>query len=151
MNAIFRKLNFKDHTAIYILNAPESFHPAMEEMRALTDVREKLASAKAVAFALAFATKKKEVDKFADRIAKTTSGDAVIWIAYPKGTSKKYVCEFTRDTGWDKTGAHGFEPVRLVAIDEVWSALRFRRVEHIKTMTPRPRPHQIRPAKNQRQ
>ena len=32
-------------------------------------------------------------------------------------------------------GAHGFEPVRMVAIDEDWSALRFRRVEHIKTMT----------------
>ena len=30
---------------------------------------------------------------------------------------------------------HGFEPVRQVAIDEDWSALRFRRAEHIKTMT----------------
>mgnify|MGYP005835701873 CR=1 FL=1 len=27
------------------------------------------------------------------------------------------------------------EPVRQVAIDEDWSALRFRRVEYIKTMT----------------
>ncbi len=32
-------------------------------------------------------------------------------------------------------GAAGFEPVRMVAIDEDWSALRFRRVEHIKKMT----------------
>ena len=32
-------------------------------------------------------------------------------------------------------GAAGFEPVRMVAIDEDWSALRFRRAEFIKTMT----------------
>ena len=27
------------------------------------------------------------------------------------------------------------KPVRMVAIDEDWSALRFRKAEHIKTMT----------------
>ena len=61
--------------------------------------------------------------------------DAVIWFAYPKGTSKKYKSEINRDNGWQVLGEGGFEPVRMVAIDEDWSALRFRRVEHIKTMT----------------
>lgn len=135
MNALFQKLNFKGHKAIHILNAPESFQAAMEEMRPLTSVQTTLARAKDVQFALAFATKKAEVDKFADQVAKASAGDAVIWIAYPKGTSKKYKCEFNRDNGWDRLGSHGFEPVRMVAIDEDWSALRFRRVEHIKTMT----------------
>lgn len=32
-------------------------------------------------------------------------------------------------------GEAGFEPVRMIAIDEDWSALRFRRAEFIKTMT----------------
>ena len=32
-------------------------------------------------------------------------------------------------------GEAGFEPVRMVAIDEDWSALRFRRAEFIKNMT----------------
>ncbi len=32
-------------------------------------------------------------------------------------------------------GEAGFEPVRMVAIDEDWSGLRFRRVDFIKTMT----------------
>jgi hypothetical protein len=31
-------------------------------------------------------------------------------------------------------GTLNLEPVRQVAIDEDWSALRFRRVEHIKSM-----------------
>jgi hypothetical protein len=44
-------------------------------------------------------------------------------------------CDFNRDTGWASLGAAGFEGVRMVAIDEDWSALRFRRVEFIRAMT----------------
>jgi hypothetical protein len=134
MNAVFKKLNFKAHPAIYVVNAPDSFQPALDEMKELATIRTSLARAKDVSFALAFATMQAEVDKFADQIAKSSVGDAVIWIAYPKGTSKKYKCEFNRDNGWAQMGDNGFEPVRMIAIDEDWSALRFRRVEHIKTM-----------------
>lgn len=135
MNAIFKKLNFRSQSAIYILNAPASFQPAMDEMKDLTSIHKDLGKAKDVAFAMIFATKQKEVDQFADRIAKQSIDDAVIWMVYPKGTSKKYTCEFNRDNGWTSLGEHGFEPVRMVAIDEDWSALRFRRAENIKTMT----------------
>jgi hypothetical protein len=55
-------------------------------------------------------------------------------VAYPKGTSKKYKCEFNRDTGWSALGEFGLEGVRQVAIDEDWSALRFRKVDYIKSM-----------------
>jgi hypothetical protein len=135
MNPIFKKLNYKDQPALHILNPPDSFHAAMDEMRPLATIVTTLGKAKDVPFALAFATRKAEVDKFADQIAKATAGDALVWVAYPKGTSKNYKCDFNRDNGWDRFGVHGFEPVRMVAIDDDWSALRFRRVEHIKTMT----------------
>ena len=58
-------------------------------------------------------------------------GDALLWIAYPKGTSKRYTCEFNRDKGWGVLLGSGFDCVRQVAIDEDWSALRFRRIEFI--------------------
>jgi hypothetical protein len=63
------------------------------------------------------------------------AGDAKLWFAYPKGSSKRYKCEFNRDTGWQALGDAGFEPVRQIAIDEDWSALRFRRVQFIKNLT----------------
>jgi hypothetical protein len=75
------------------------------------------------------------VDEAAKAIAGRLEGDALVWFAYPKGTSKKFRCEFNRDTGWAALGELGLEPVRQVAIDEDWSALRFRRVEFIKTMS----------------
>jgi hypothetical protein len=61
--------------------------------------------------------------------------DAVLWIAYPKGTSKKYRCEFNRDSGWTLLAAAGFEGVRMIAIDDDWSAIRFRRAEFVKSMS----------------
>jgi hypothetical protein len=72
------------------------------------------------------------VDALAAALCPKAQGDAILWFAYPKGTSKKYRCDFNRDTGWAKLGKAGFEPVRQVAIDEDWSALRFRRVDYIK-------------------
>ncbi len=135
MNDIFKKLNFKSQPAICILNAPPSFQPAIDEMKDLTIIQIELGKTKDVGFAMCFATKQKEVDQFADRIAKHMIDDAVIWIAYPKVTSKNYTCEFNRDNGWQRLGDHGFEPVRMVAIDADWSALRFRRAENIKKMT----------------
>ena len=78
-------------------------------------------------------TKKSEVDALAAKVAKRAKGDAVVWFAYPKGSSKKLRCDFNRDTGWDAVKAAGFDTVRAVAIDEDWTGLRFRRTEFIKS------------------
>lgn len=134
MTPLFKKLNFKDQPNIVVLNAPDTFLPEMEAMRAFTAVQNQQQAGETT-FALAFATKQREVDAAAEWMAQHTVGDAICWIAYPKSNSKQYTCDFNRDTGWDKVGTLGFEPVRQVAIDEDWSALRFRRVAYIKTMT----------------
>jgi hypothetical protein len=130
MATVFEKLNLGNRQQIVVLNAPESFEPELARLPALTIHRHAESVAEA-AFWLAFVTRKSEVDKLAPLIAKRAPGDAVVWFAYPKGTSKKYKCDFNRDTGWDKMEAAGFDTVRAIAIDEDWTALRFRRVEYI--------------------
>ena len=136
MTSVFGKLNLKDQTEILVLNAPDSFEPELAALAGVKIMRS-AREARHVTFALAFVKTQKEVDTISKAIAKKTQGDAIIWFAYPKGTSKKYQCDFNRDSGWDAMGQAGFEPVRQVAIDEDWSALRFRRVEFIKSMTRR--------------
>jgi hypothetical protein len=130
----FEKLNLKEQTQILVLNAPESFEPELKTLRGVT-VQRDLNSASQIDFSLAFVTKQKEVDTLGKTIAKKVEGDAVVWFAYPKGSSKRYKSEINRDSGWRVLGEAGFEPVRMVAIDEDWSAVRFRRVEFIKTLT----------------
>lgn len=132
MATVFEKLNLKDQHEIVVLDAPPSFAGELSRLRDVA-VLTRIPS-RPVAFALAFVTRLSEVEARAAGIAARTAGDAVVWFAYPKGTSKRYTCEFNRDTGWAALGAHGFEPVRQVAIDEDWSALRFRRAAFIKTL-----------------
>lgn len=135
MHAVFKKLNYRDQPVIHVIQAPESFLPVLQEMRSITQVKTSLSAAKQVRFFLAFVTKQSEVDSLTRQITAVIEEDGVLWFAYPKGTSKKYKCEFNRDTGWEELGKHGYEGVRMVAIDEDWSALRFRKAEHIRTMT----------------
>jgi hypothetical protein len=132
---LFKKLNLKDQQLIYVLNAPAGFGGELSRLPAGVTVKNSLAGAGQVAFLLAFVTRQKEVDDLASALPALTAPDAIIWLAYPKGTSKNYTCEFNRDTGWAEMGKNGFEPVRQVAIDADWSALRFRNPDYIKKMT----------------
>jgi hypothetical protein len=134
MSDVFKKLNLKDQQEILVLNAPASFAAELDQLEQVA-VQRSVDAVQRVVFALAFATKQDELDHFARAIAQKAEGDAIVWFAYPKGSSKNYTCEFNRDTGWTVLGQLGFEPVRQVAIDADWSALRFRRVEFIKSMT----------------
>jgi len=132
MATLFEKLNLKDHQEILVLQAPESFDRELARLPVLT-IHRHIESVAEIRFSIAFVTKQSEVDALSPRIAKLAKGDATVWFAYPKGTSKKYKCDFNRDTGWSKLNAAGFDTVRAVAIDEDWTGLRFRRVEFIKT------------------
>jgi len=134
MASTFDKLNLKDHKQILVLNSPDSFEPELKSLRGVAIERD-LKSIGRIEFALAFVTKQKEVDALGKAIASKAAGDAVVWFAYPKGSSKKYKSEINRDNGWQVLGNAGFEPVRMVAIDEDFSAVRFRRAEFIKTLT----------------
>jgi hypothetical protein len=138
MMTVFQKLNLKDQIEIFVLNAPESFERELAALQGVKIVRS-LDGAGEVAFSLAFVITQKDVDTLGKAVAKKAKGDAVVWFAYPKGSSKKYTSEINRDHGWDLFGKAGFEPVRSIAIDEDWTGLRFRRTEFIKSMTRDPK------------
>ncbi len=134
MTPLFKKLNLGASDSLLVLNSPESFEAELSQLEGVTVLR-KATSKRKTPFAIGFATTQADRDRVSSTIVKATEGDSIVWIAYPKGSSKKYKCDFNRDTGWTVLGNAGFEPVRQVAIDEDWSALRFRRTEHIKSLT----------------
>jgi len=133
MATVFGKLNLKDQQQIVILNPPHTFERELAGLGGVQIVRD-IKAAKEISFALAFVTKQQEVDRLATAIAKKATGDAVIWFAYPKKTSKNHKSDIERDRGWQTLGDLGFEGVRMVAIDEDWTAVRFRRAEYIKAL-----------------
>jgi hypothetical protein len=50
--------------------------------------------------------------------------DALTWVAYPK--AGQLGTDLNRDSLAERMRAEGVRPVRQVALDAVWSALRFR-------------------------
>jgi hypothetical protein len=134
MTPLFKKLNYKDQKSIHVINGPESFNAELDQMKDLAEAKTSVSGNDKVPCALIFVKTLAEIEQATNHIFPRLESDALLWFIYPKGSSKKYTCEFNRDNGWAAIGAKGFEPVRQVAIDEDWSALRFRKVEHIKTM-----------------
>jgi hypothetical protein len=141
MSTVFAKLNLKDHKQIVVLGSPGSFESELAALQGVEIIRD-LKKAKQVTFSLAFVTTQEQVNALAPAIARKAEGDAIVWFAYPKGTSRKYKSQIDRDHGWNALGQEDFEPVRMVAIDEDWSAKRFRRAAFIKNMT-RPKEHRL--------
>jgi hypothetical protein len=133
MDAVFKKLNFKAQKEIVSINSPKSFDVNLNAMKEFANITTKIP--KEIDFFIGFATKQEELNKMINDAAPNIVGDAVFWLCYPKMSSKKYTCEFNRDTGWAELGKYNMEPVRGVAIDEDWSALRFRKIEYIKNFT----------------
>jgi hypothetical protein len=131
MMSVFQKLNLQAQTEIVLFNVPKSFEPEFAKLQNVKILRNPKKPA-SLQFALAFAQQQAEFDRLSKLLAVHSSGDAVLWFAYPKGTSKRFTCDFNRDTGWHIIRDAGFDSVRQVAIDEDWSALRFRRLEYIK-------------------
>jgi hypothetical protein len=131
MTTVFGKLGLGSRQELVVLGAPASFAPELAKLPAIT-IHHHLEPVAEADFWLAFVTKKSEIDRLAPQIAKRAKGDSIVWFAYPKGTSKKYACDFNRDTGWEAMKALGFDTVGIAAIDADWTALRFRRKEYIK-------------------
>jgi hypothetical protein len=84
-------------------------------------------------FMLLFVELVSEVEALAPKALHNLTSDGILWFAYPKKTSKKYSSDIDRDHGWEVLLDRGFDKVRQVAIDDDWSALRFRNVRFIKS------------------
>ena len=59
-------------------------------------------------------------------VAASLAPATILWICYPK-RGHGVATDLTRDHGWGPVHAAGYDPVTQVAIDDTWSALRWRR------------------------
>jgi hypothetical protein len=136
-SAVFRKLQLGQRRQFWLRGEPPAFAAALAELDGVQVLRDPLASAdrRGLDFVLAFVSTSEEVAAIAAEAATLAADDPVLWLAYPKAGSKRHRGAINRDTGWAALGEAGFEPVRQVAIDADWSALRFRRVQHIRRLT----------------
>lgn len=137
MNAVVKKLQYKLQPLVLITNAPDTFNEVVKAFGKTAELHTEPRKGTLYAFVMHFVKTPAEVYAVSRKMNSILEPDAVLWMVYPKKSSKKYRTEINRDEGWKDLGEHGFEPVSLVSIDEDWSALRFRKADFIKTMTRR--------------
>jgi len=114
------KLQLKYGQCLEVLDAPADAQPEVADL-----------SGAARAGVLAFVRTTADVARHAQALADAASeADGLAWAAYPKRSSGVET-DIARDRGWDALRAAGLQPVRQVAIDDTWSALRFRRPDHV--------------------
>ena len=134
MDPLLKKLQFKGGVAV-VRDAPPELDQVLQAWRD-NDVDVAFELLPESSFVLAFVRTRAEIDRQAKVIvASLAAGDPVLWFAYPKKSSKRHTSDIGRDDSWQPLGDLGFEPVRQVAVDDDWSALRFRRAEDIGHMT----------------
>jgi hypothetical protein len=124
MDKTVAKLKFKDTPTV--INAPADIHEALVAMgfHIKFNAKEKCANA------LIFVSSLKELHSILTTQLKYIEADAVLWIAYPKGTSKVKT-DIHRDILHTAGEEYGITGVSLVSIDTVWSAMRFRPIEKV--------------------
>jgi hypothetical protein len=135
MESLLKKLNYKNQQEVLILNLPGELSGLMSSFPADVSKISNPEEISLIKFAMVFVLSQKAVDEVLPHIMNKLEGDSVLWFCYPKKSSKKYSCDFDRDHGWEGLGKHGFEPVKIVSLDNDFSALRFRKVEYIKKIT----------------
>ena len=126
MTEVFRKLNFKDQDPMLVMGAPASFQEELSAVRTETTVHARPKASTRYGFALAFAPMKADLLAAAGTILECADAGAVLWFAYPKQTSRTFRSDLNRDLCAEALRGLGLQPVRQVAIDDDWSALRFK-------------------------
>jgi hypothetical protein len=72
-----------------------------------------------------FVKSKDELEKVFPRVLKLLKQESLIWISFPKGTSKIQT-DLTRDKGWGIVQASDLKWLKLVSVNETWSAFALR-------------------------
>ena len=112
--ALARKLNLKPGMKVRIVGKPADVN-----LQGVAGT----GSAKTEAV-LVFVKTKEEVDSRAGPAVDAAKEDRIAWIAYPK--AGKLDTDLNRDILWRHLLGKGIQGIRQIALDEVWSAMRFR-------------------------
>jgi hypothetical protein len=137
MENLMQKLNYKGQDRIAVMNPDEEFVLSISsELKNVTIDRE-IDPRFPYSFMILFVKSVSEVELYTPKVLHNLVADGVLWFCYPKKTSKKFSTDIDRDHGWKVLNDAGLYGIRLVSIDQDWSAMRFRNAKYIKSTSER--------------
>jgi hypothetical protein len=129
--ALAKKLLVKPGHRVAVINAPAGY---AELLRPLPEGAELVdPSGSPVDVVQVFLRDSAQLERDGPAAVKAMKPDGLLWACYPKG-GKKAGTDLNRDILWDLMGKQsGLVGVTLIAVDDTWSAMRFRAADKVGT------------------
>jgi hypothetical protein len=127
--SLFEKLQLKDEKNLLIQGIPSAIEKQFSKLSFSKDVTP-LLRAKKIDFALVFVINQNQLCNILKDIFPAMHMEGKLWVAYPKAASK-IASDLNRDCTWQIFAENGYENVREVPLDHVWTAIRFKKLETI--------------------
>jgi hypothetical protein len=118
-NTIAQKLRIKENDSLLTVNAPAEFKKNIGTLPAGAKI---IISGKEYNQVHWFVQNKAQMLKEMKKVLGLLKENVILWIYYPKGTSKLQT-DLTRDKGWEDLLAHGDKLtwISLISFDDTWS------------------------------
>lgn len=123
MSSLVKKLRIQKGQRVLLLNAPSGYLEMLGELPDAVEVS--IRSEGTYDFVQVFVKDSAEFAGLVPKALQSVVYDGLLWISYPKKSSG-VESDLSRDRVWALATPLGIRPVMQVAVDEVWSALRFR-------------------------
>ncbi|HLZ17252.1 MAG TPA: hypothetical protein VKQ08_09435 [Cyclobacteriaceae bacterium] len=124
---LLEKLQLTEEKNLLIQGLPSSIEKQFAKLAFAKSLTPLLRS-KRIDFALIFAVNERQLAAIVYEVLPALRENAKFWVAYPKSTSK-IATTLNRECSWACITSAGYESTREVALDHVWTALRFKKAE----------------------
>ena len=122
------RLNLTGQLRALIMNAPKGYRTLLGPLP--PDITVNTKPSGRYDFVHLFVNNREELATLGPAAMNAVKPMAIFWISYPK-QGGGVESDITRDHGWDLVKQAGFDTVAQVAVNDIWSALRFRPAEDI--------------------
>jgi len=116
------KLGIKAGAAIAILNAPHGYARVLGKLP--PQVRRKSRVTAPLDFIQFFTTGERDLEREFARLERALTPAGMLWVSWPKKSSG-VTTDLTENVIRDIGLAHGLVDVKVAAVDDVWSGLKF--------------------------
>jgi hypothetical protein len=133
LSSLAKKLRLTDAHSLAALNVPDSYVALLTP--GPRDIRRQAAPGQSFDAVLLFVKDVDELRRLGPGAMAAAKANGLLWIAYPKGGKTVGATDLPATPWWvqrdvlgEVTSVKGYRPVSFVAVDDTWTALRFKRV-----------------------
>jgi hypothetical protein len=133
LSPLAKKLRLTEEHRVAVLNAPEGYAGRLSP--GPREVKTQLQGGGNFDAVLLFVNNVDELRQLGAAAIRAARANGLLWIAYPKGGKTAGATDLPATPWWvqrdvlgEITSVTGYKPVAFVAVDQTWTALRFKRV-----------------------